>query len=89
MRRILFVDDEPRILDGLRRMLHDERAHWDGTRKAKTSHSLAKVPFAIYNGPEGTEMKAEGDFGLANVAATVVELLGFEKPEEWLEAIIK
>ncbi len=53
-----------------------------------TSHSLAKVPFAIFNGPEGTEMK-DGDFGLSNVAATVVKLLGFEKPEEWNEAIIK
>lgn len=29
MKRILFVDDESNILEGLRRMLYAERAHWD------------------------------------------------------------
>ncbi len=29
MRRVLFVDDEPRILEGLRRMLRPQRAEWD------------------------------------------------------------
>ena len=28
MRRILFVDDEPRVLEGLRRMLHSLRGEW-------------------------------------------------------------
>lgn len=28
-RRILFVDDEPNVLEGLRRLLHDERDMWD------------------------------------------------------------
>lgn len=28
-KRILFVDDEPKILDGLRRMLHSMRREWD------------------------------------------------------------
>ncbi len=55
----------------------------------KTSHSLAVVPFAVYNGPEGTECK-DGDFGLANVASTVCKILGYEDyPTEWLEPIIK
>lgn len=27
--RILFVDDDPNVLSGLRRMLHSERDHWD------------------------------------------------------------
>ena len=61
----------------------------DGKGNPKTSHSLARVPFAIYNGPEGVEIK-DGDFGLANVAATVAKLLGFnDVPEQWLESIIK
>lgn len=30
-KRILFVDDEPNILDGLRRMLHGRRHEWDMT----------------------------------------------------------
>jgi HD-like signal output (HDOD) protein len=29
MRRVLFVDDEPRILEGLRRMLRPQRHEWD------------------------------------------------------------
>jgi HD-like signal output (HDOD) protein/CheY-like chemotaxis protein len=29
MRRVLFVDDEPRILEGLRRMLHAQRHEWE------------------------------------------------------------
>lgn len=29
MKRILFVDDEPRVLDGLRRMLRPQRNEWD------------------------------------------------------------
>jgi 2,3-bisphosphoglycerate-independent phosphoglycerate mutase len=61
----------------------------DAKGQPKTSHSLARVPFAVFNGPEGTEIK-DGDFGLANVAATVIKLLGFnDPPEQWLEAIIK
>ena len=34
-------------------------------------------------------MKDDENLGLANVAATVVKLLGYEKPEQWLDAIIK
>ncbi len=29
MRRVLFVDDEPRILEGLRRMLRPQRHEWE------------------------------------------------------------
>jgi 2,3-bisphosphoglycerate-independent phosphoglycerate mutase len=53
---------------------------------AKTSHTLAKVPFIVYNAE--CEVK-EGDFGLSNVAASVAELLGLEVPTEWNESIIK
>lgn len=54
--------------------------------KAKTSHTLNKVPFIIY----GADVEiAEGDFGLANVASTVAKLLGLEPDEHWLPAIIK
>lgn len=69
--------------------MYDKGKNEDGTPKPKTSHSLARVPFAIFNGPEGTEVKEGDDFGLANVAATVVKLLGYEAPKEWLESIIK
>ena len=68
--------------------MYDKGMNPDGTPKPKTSHSLAPVPFAVFNGPEGTKIK-EGQFGLANVAATTVKILGFEPPKEWLESIIE
>ena len=51
-----------------------------------TSHTLNKVPFVIYN--SDVEVK-EGEFGLSNVAATVVKMLGFEPLDVWNESIIK
>ena len=54
--------------------------------KPKTSHTLAKVPFIVYNAE--CDVK-EGDFGLSNVAASVVKLLDLDVPAEWNEAIIK
>ena len=54
--------------------------------KAKTAHTLNPVPFIVY----GKDVEiAEGDFGLANVAATVAKCLEFEPDEHWLPSIIK
>ena len=53
--------------------------------KAKTSHTLSKVPFIVY-GADVT-MK-EGDFGLSNVAAVVTDLLDLPTDEHWNESII-
>jgi HD-like signal output (HDOD) protein len=50
MKRILFVDDEPRILDGLRRMLHAQRQHWDMVFVASGEAALAELeatPFDV------------------------------------------
>lgn len=62
----------------------------DGKPKAKTSHSLNRVPFIVYDAAgTGCKLKAdEGCFGLANVAATAVNLLGYEAPEMWCESLI-
>ena len=54
--------------------------------KPKTSHTLNKVPFIVYG--KDVQMAA-GDFGLANVAATVTKLMEIEADENWLPAIIK
>lgn len=58
----------------------------DKNGKVKTSHSLNPVPFIVYN--RDVELK-EGDFGLANVAATVADLLDIEPHESWEESLIK
>ncbi len=54
--------------------------------KPKTSHTLNKVPFIIYNAGDVTIK--EGEFGLSNIAATVFKLLGLEIPASWDEAMI-
>ncbi len=38
---VLFVDDDPRVLQGLRRMLHAERHHWDLQFAASGREALA------------------------------------------------
>jgi HD-like signal output (HDOD) protein/CheY-like chemotaxis protein len=43
MKRILFVDDEPRILDGLRRMLRAQRHEWEMTFASGGDAALAEV----------------------------------------------
>lgn len=65
-----------------------EKAKKEGAPiKAKTSHTLNKVPFIIYG--KDVELKTGDDLGLANVAATVADLLEIEPNEHWLESLIK
>ena len=64
----------------------------DGSFKSKTSHTLNPVPCIIYDNfySENYTVKEDnGQFGLANVAATMVNLLGYEAPEMWNESIIE
>ncbi|MBQ8357377.1 MAG: 2,3-bisphosphoglycerate-independent phosphoglycerate mutase [Clostridia bacterium] len=64
-----------------------------GHYKAKTSHTLNKVPCIIYDNTPAKDaytVKAdEGKFGLSNVAATMVNLMGYAAPEMWDESIIE
>jgi len=65
----------------------------NGARSPKTSHTLSPVPFAIHDPNYGGEyhMVSGGpapDHGLANVAATVFNLLGFEAPDDYLPSLI-
>ena len=64
----------------------------DGSYKSKTSHTLNPVPCYIYDksGRCDYTVKADnGQFGLSNVAATVINLLGYDAPEMWDESIIE
>jgi 2,3-bisphosphoglycerate-independent phosphoglycerate mutase len=62
----------------------------DGSFKAKTSHTLNPVPCIFYDNFNQNAYKVkEGNFGLANVAATTVNLLGYEAPEIWNESMIE
>ena len=67
------------------------KANKDGTFKAKTSHTLNPVPFIIYDNftaDKYTVKCGRDDFGLSNVAATTVNMLGYEAPEIWDETMI-
>ena len=68
------------------------KAGKDGRFKAKTSHTLNPVPCIIYDNTEAknayTVKADEGTFGLSNVAATMVNLLGYEAPALWDESIL-
>ncbi len=60
-----------------------------GRIKAKTSHTLNKVPFIVYDPVNSGKYKLkDGNFGLANIAATVVNLLGYEAPDMWEDSMI-
>jgi len=63
----------------------------EGKPKAKTSHTLNPVPCIIYDNQNSRAytVKKDGSFGLSNVAATTVNLMGYEAPEMWDESIIE
>ena len=68
------------------------KADKNGNYKSKTSHTLNPVPCIIYDNVTNgayTVKADEGKFGLSNVAATMVNLMGFKAPSMWDESIIK
>ena len=68
------------------------KADKNGNFKAKTSHTLNPVPCIIYdnfNSEKYTVKADNGSFGLSNVAATMVNLMGYEAPDMWDESIIE
>ena len=68
------------------------KADKNGHFKAKTSHTLNPVPCIVYDNfyADSYKVKADnGDFGLSNVAATMVNLMGYEAPDMWDESILE
>nr|MBQ4318022.1 2,3-bisphosphoglycerate-independent phosphoglycerate mutase [Clostridia bacterium] len=70
----------------------EPKANKDGSFKAKTSHTLNPVPCYIYdnNAVKSYAVKEDkGAFGLSNVAATAVNMLGYKAPAMWDESMIE
>ncbi len=68
------------------------KADKNGHFKAKTSHTLNPVPCIIYDNTDAKNhytVKKNGAFGLSNVAATTVNLLGYQAPEMWDDSMIE
>ena len=58
-----------------------------GKTSVRTAHSLNPVPFIIYDPDQKWEIQP-GNYGLANVAPTIVKMMGFEAPECWEKSMI-
>lgn len=62
-----------------------------GKIKAKTSHSLNPVPAYIYD-PAGTaklKLSDAKDLGISSLAATCLQLLGFNPPDDYDKSIVE
>ena len=71
---------------------HEPKKDKEGHYKAKTSHTLNPVPCFIYDNFSSDKytMKAdEGNFGLSDVAATMVNLMGYKAPDMWDTSLIE
>ncbi len=58
-----------------------------GKTAVRTAHSLNPVPFIIYDN-EHTYTIRDGSYGLANVAPTVVKMMGLTAPSCWEESMV-
>ena len=59
-----------------------------GAVEVRTAHSLNPVPFIIYDGEIRHELR-DGNFGLANVAPTVADLMGIKPFDSWEESMLR
>ena len=58
-----------------------------GKTSVRTAHSLNPVPFIIYDNSKVWTVK-DGAYGLANVAPTVVKMMGLTAPDCWEESMV-
>jgi 2,3-bisphosphoglycerate-independent phosphoglycerate mutase len=56
----------------------------DGSHSVRTAHSLNPVPFVLC----GEGNLRQGDWGLANVAPTIAQLLGVTPPKSWHASLL-
>jgi len=63
----------------------------NGVPQAKTSHTLNPVPLSIFDARGARAWKLREDLpnaGLANIAATLLALLGYEKPADYEPSVV-
>jgi 2,3-bisphosphoglycerate-independent phosphoglycerate mutase len=62
----------------------------DGRPRVKTSHTLNPVPLHVFApGVPASMSPGLADAGLANLAATVLHLLGHEAPEDFQPSLLE
>ena len=57
-----------------------------GKTSVRTAHSLNPVPFIIYD-PDTDYVIKDGSYGLANVAPTLVRMMGLQAPDCWEQSM--
>ena len=67
--------------------MYEKKKKPDAPIKAKTSHTLNRVPFFVYGAD--VKLKQRDDLGLSNIASTVADLLEIEPNEHWNESLIE
>ena len=72
---------------------HDKRGELalddDGRPKSKTSHSLNRVPFYVYAPTASLRLDpGVAQPGLANLAATILQLLGYAAPQDYWPSVL-
>lgn len=62
----------------------------DGSYKAKTAHTLNPVPLVLFDKVTGGKLGLQqtDTAGLSSIAATVANLVGFEKHDKWDESVL-
>ncbi|TGL60768.1 2,3-bisphosphoglycerate-independent phosphoglycerate mutase [Leptospira sarikeiensis] len=61
----------------------------EGKPVPKTSHTLNPVPFSVLDPENKIKLRTDvKDPGLANVAATILDIMGFETPEDYHPSLI-
>jgi len=58
-----------------------------GKTSVRTAHSLNPVPFIIYDKDRNWNILS-GEYGLANVAPTVVKMMGLQAPDCWEDSMV-
>jgi 2,3-bisphosphoglycerate-independent phosphoglycerate mutase len=58
-----------------------------GKTAVRTAHSLNAVPFIIYD-KDNDWTVLDGSYGLANVAPTVVKMMGLTAPDCWEASMV-
>ncbi len=68
--------------------MYQKKKNEDTPNIPKTSHSLNPVPFIIVSDDKEFTLK-EGNFGLANVAKTLCNIMGLDGQEAWEESMLQ
>ncbi len=61
----------------------------DGSYKAKTAHTLNPVPLILFGGGDRLALQQTATAGLSNLAATVANLLGYDKHPSWDDSLLE